>query len=111
MGKSNHQGPTDIAHAELTIEFKWHTSDIPFGPPTLTGEGKDKACSFLCDSKASVHTTGQITMYVATQLGSQLGSQLCVCVYSVLIVGSYARLIQWDRTGAVISEPITYNEE
>jgi len=41
--KSNHWGPTDI--------FKWATNDDPFGPPTLTGEGENKACSFLHDSK------------------------------------------------------------
>lgn len=105
--ESNHRGPTDIARAELAIEFKWATNDDPFGPPTLTGEGKKKACSFLHNSKPGVDTAGQITSYAA----AQLGSQFCVCVYSILIVQSCARLIQLDRTGAIISEPILYDQQ
>ena len=104
---SNCRGPTDIARAELAIEFKWATNDDPFGPRTLTGEGENKTCSFLCDSKPGVDTAGQITSYAAAQLGSQFH----ICVYSILTVQSYARLIRWDRTGAIISEPILYDQQ
>jgi hypothetical protein len=92
-----------ISHAELIIEFKWHTHDDPFTSPTLI----EAKLSFLHDSKAGVDTTGQITAYAA----AQLGSQFCTCIYSVLIIQSYVRLIRWDRTGAIISEPINFNEQ
>ena len=46
-------------------------------------------------------------MYAAAQLGSQFHT----CVYSILIVKEQEQLIQWDRTGAVVSEPIFYNED
>jgi len=105
--KSTRRGPTDIAHAELVIEFKWHTHDDPFTFPTLIDEGEDKILSFLRDSKAGVNTAGQITVYAA----AQLGSQFCTCVYSVLIIQSYVRLIRWDRTGAIVSEPIDFNQQ
>jgi predicted transcriptional regulator len=42
---------------------------------------------------------------------AQLGSQFHTCVYSILIVEEQAQLIRWDRTGAVVSEPIFYNED
>ena len=87
--KSGRQGPTDIAYAELIIEFKWHTHDDPFTSPTLIGEGEDKILSFLCDSKAGIDTAGQITVYAAAQLGSPFRT----CVYSVLIIQSYMILI------------------
>jgi len=100
---STRRGPTDVARVECMIEFKWHTSDDPFCDPHHTnGEN-----SFLRDGKLASDTAGQITAYAAAQFGSQFRT----CVYSVLIVKSYARLIRWDRTGAVVSEPIEYNRE
>jgi hypothetical protein len=38
---SQRQGLTDIAHAELMIEFKWNTSDDPFCDPYIPA-GDDK---------------------------------------------------------------------
>lgn len=91
-------GPTDVARVELVIEFKWDTCDDPFREP-------DDENSFLRNTKAAFDTAGQITAYAAAQLGSQFRT----CVYSVLVVKDYARLIRWDRTGAVVSEAINYN--
>ena len=48
-------GPTDVAHAELLIEFKWHSSDDPFCHPTM---GDDNEWTFLHDSKACADTIG-----------------------------------------------------
>jgi hypothetical protein len=41
---------------------------------------------------------------------AQLGSQFCTCIYSILIVKDKARLIQRGRTGAIVTEAISYNE-
>ena len=101
---SKRRGPTDVARAELLIEFKWHSSDDPFCHPTT---GDDNERTFLRDGKACADTIGQITSYAAAQLGSQFRT----CIYSVLIVKDYARLIRWDRTGAIVTDPIHYNDE
>ena len=71
--------------------------------------GDDNEQIFLRNSKACADTIGQITSYATAQLGSQF--QFCTCIYSVLIIKDYARLIQWDRTGAIVTDPIHYNDE
>jgi len=50
---------------------------------------------------------GQIISY-ATLL---LSSQYCTHTFSVLIVKDHAWLIRWDRSGAIVTEPIKYNED
>lgn len=93
------RGPTDTSSVEFIIEFKWHTGNDPFCNPYTTEGGKS---SFLRSSNSATDTAGQITAYTAAQLGAQFRT----CVYSILIVASYARLIRWDRSGAIVSEPI-----
>ena len=79
---SMRQGPMDITHAELLIEYKWHSADDPFCKPTTD---KNDQQTFLHNSKASTDTIGQITLYATAQLGSQFH----VCIYSILIVKDY----------------------
>lgn len=52
-------------------------------------------------------TLGQITSYTAAQLGTQFRTH----VFSVLIVRDRARIIRWDREGAIVTSPIDYNNE
>jgi len=40
-----------------------------------------------------------------------MGAQYRTHIFSVLICEDYARLIRWDRGGAIVTEPIKYNEE
>jgi len=94
-------GPMDVAHTEIIIEFKWHQSDNPFCEPYPL-PGDLNWSTFLCDNKTGHDTLGQITSYVAAQLGSQFRTH----IYSVLIVKDYARLIQWDQTGTIVTEAI-----
>lgn len=104
---SGRRGLTDVARAETIIEFKWHTADDPFCDPyPIQSEDPDQRFSFLRTTKGGTDTAGQITAYAAAQLGSQFRT----CVYSVLVVKSWARLIRWDRTGAIVTEPIHYND-
>jgi Fungal protein kinase len=97
-------GSTDVARVEVIIEFKWHETDNPFCKPYPLPEDPNRSF-FLCDSKSGHDTLGQITLYAA----AQLGSQFCTHIYSVLIVKDYARLIRWDRSGAIVTEAIPYN--
>jgi len=52
-------------------------------------------------------TGGQIIAYTTTLLSNQYRTH----AFSVLIIKDYARLIHWDRGGAIITEPIYYNTE
>ena len=101
---------TDSSLAEIFIEFKWQTFDDPFCPlydtkrscsPT---DGVHK--SFLRETQGGSDTLGQITSYAAAQLGSQFRTHL----YSVFIVKGTARILRWDRSGTIVTEPIKYNE-
>jgi len=62
-------GPTDVARAELIIEFKWHEADDPFCDPYVP-PGAEHTTIFR-DGKTCTDTLGQITSYAAAQLGSQ----------------------------------------
>ena len=91
---------------EIIIEFKWHVGDDPFCDLYPIGNDPVQQYSFIRNTMTSVDTAGQSTAYAA----AQLGSQFCTCVYSVLIVKSWARLIWWDRTGTIVTLPIHYND-
>ena len=102
---------TDSSLAELFIEFKWCNEDDPFCDPYyVTADGKTGKSflkkSFLKDTKKATDTLGQITSYAAIQLGSQFRTH----IFSVLIVRDLARIIRWDRSGAIVTEAIFYNQ-
>ena len=50
-------------------------------------------------------TGGQITAYAASQLSAQYRTH----TFSILIVKDRARFIRWDRSGAIVTEPVLYN--
>ena len=97
---------TDVAHVEIIIKFKWHMGNDPFCDRYPISNDLVQQYSFIRNIMTGVDTAGQITAYTA----AQLGSQFCTCVYSVLIVKSWARLIRWDRAGAIVTLPIHYND-
>ncbi|KAF9238624.1 hypothetical protein BU15DRAFT_35324, partial [Melanogaster broomeanus] len=99
-------GPTDISQAELIIEFKWQKRDDPFCARRRNKKGP-KHPKFLRENKSAVDTLGQITAYASAQLGSQFRTHC----YSVLIVSSAARIIRWERGGAIVTTPMQYNEQ
>lgn len=57
---------------------------------------------FECDTVLGTRTRGQMTVYTLTQLGSQF----CHFAFSVAIIGKHARLIRWDRGGAVVRSEV-----
>ena len=101
---------TDSASAEIFIEFKWRPEDDPFSDvhdvQRTIDEDTVTVQSFLHETKAADDTLGQITSYVAAQLGSQFRTH----VYSVLIMKKTARILRWDRTGTIVTEAIDYNQ-
>jgi len=102
---SQRRGLTDIAHAELMIEFKQNTSDNSFCDPYILASDNER--SILREGKACGDTLGKITSYAAAQLGSQFRT----CVYLILIVKDSAQIIRWDRTGTIVTEAIPYNTD
>jgi hypothetical protein len=59
------------------------------------------------ENAKGLKTAGQIATYAALQLDSQYRTH----VFSVLIMKTYARLIRWDRSGAIVTGPIYYAED
>jgi len=94
---------TDSSISEIFTEFKWNTKDNPF----CNVVDKNGWKSFLHDSKAGRDTLGQITSYAAAQLGAQFRTH----IYSVFILRDMARILQWDRSGTIVTEAIKYNED
>ena len=102
---------TDSASSAIFIEFKWKMSDDPFCDVhnvqrPLPSGGDITVESFLRDTKSADDTLGQITAYATAQLGSQFRTH----TYSVLIVKGMARILRWDRSGAIVTEAIEYNK-
>jgi len=107
-----------LASVEFFIEFKWSTESDPFHSPNLPEASKkcDKEQSAeapgerlhisLNQSSRAFETMGQIGTYVTTQADSQYR----IHTFLVLIVGDYARLMRWDRSGVIFTSPIYYNK-
>jgi hypothetical protein len=88
---------TDISLIDVHMEFKLDPNDDPF---------RDHG-TFENDSRRSADTRGQITSYTTKQLASQFRTH----AFSVIICNDRARLIYWDRSGAVVTQSFSYGEE
>lgn len=100
---------TDSSLAELFIEFKWNAGDDPFCDTCDCGYpccDVPNTKSFLCETKSSADTLGQITSYAA----AHLGAQFCMHIYSVFIMKDTVRILHWDRLGMIVTEAFKYNE-
>ncbi|KAG2355560.1 hypothetical protein BDR07DRAFT_1302995, partial [Suillus spraguei] len=91
---------SDVSTTEVIIEFKWSYSHDAFCEPS----GVDSVVSQM---EKGMDTLGQRMSHTAAQLGSQFHTH----AFSVLIVHDCARIIRWDREGAIITGAIDYNNE
>jgi hypothetical protein len=109
---------TDISLIDVHIEFKMDPNDDPFRdaePSDNTDDDDDDddddasrgALPFENNTRTSADTMGQITCYSTQQLASQFRTH----AFSVLICRDRARLIHWDRSGAVVTRSFSYVEE
>ncbi len=94
---------------EFVVEFKLTASADPFVvPKKRTGDGTTGSGNPLMSTAVNTHAVvGQITAY-ATQI---LSSQYRTHAFTVLICHNLARLIRWDRAGAIVTEPIYYDDD
>ncbi|KAA1468596.1 hypothetical protein DENSPDRAFT_794640 [Dentipellis sp. KUC8613] len=93
---------TDFSRAERADEFKWSASEDPFND-----EPNSSDYPFEADTECGKDTRGQIIAYASANLELQFRT----FVFSVLILGRYARLIRWDRSGAIVTKRIDYVED
>jgi hypothetical protein len=87
---------TDFSLMESHVEVKFDESDDPFHD--------DSVHSFEHDTEASKDTKGQITSYAVAQLATQFRTH----IFTILICGGYARILRWDRSGAVVTAAFDY---
>lgn len=95
-----------MSKLDMHIEFKWLKSDDPFVRTSSIPAGDRADAPFLGYTENDHDTLGQIGVYVAAQLASQFRTH----VFSLFILRDTARIIRWDREGAVVTEPIFYNQ-
>jgi hypothetical protein len=113
----------DFSRIDFIIEFK-SGSDDPFidgelnpNPKRKSGgkpeSGKDpnpelqSGNPFACSEGCRLQILGQITAYATLILSAQYRTH----TFMVFIVKDYARLLRWDRGGAIVTEPIYFNND
>ncbi|THH26969.1 hypothetical protein EUX98_g7223 [Antrodiella citrinella] len=90
----------DWHQLELWAEFKLKKGDDAFIRDYTNIESK----LLESTSDAGRATYGQIAAYAAAQLARQHRN----FIYALLICGSHARFIRWDRSGTIVSEHFDY---
>ncbi|KAI6142706.1 hypothetical protein BKA82DRAFT_25818 [Pisolithus tinctorius] len=91
---------TDFSAAELCIELKPYMSYDPF--TDLDPNTNDDP--FERDTVHANNTRGQITTYAVAQFNSQFR----IFAFSIVVFNDHARLVRWDRAGAVVSTRFNY---
>ncbi|KAF8484210.1 hypothetical protein F5888DRAFT_1773518, partial [Russula emetica] len=101
----------DLSRVDFVIEMKSEVDPfvlkVPSNPRDHTSNSGDDLNSFLHLTSGSRSNLGQITAYAMAIMSAQYRTH----TFSVLIMKDYARLIRWDRSGAVVTEPIYYNSQ
>ena len=98
---------TDFSKMDLFVEFKIADTSDPFHDPgdPLTPKAGD--FRFENDSDDARLVRGQLASYAAAHAGCQFR----VHIFCVLLCGKYARLIRWDRDGAIVTRRFSYIKE
>jgi hypothetical protein len=94
----------DSSLAEFFIEFKGSRDQDPFiaDKPSSTEDPL-----VLVPQTPTSLVAGQITAYATLIMGAQYRTH----TFLVLVVRDFARLLRWDRGGAVFTERIYYDEQ
>jgi hypothetical protein len=98
MSGNKPKAAPDTSRVEFFIEMK--SAADPFD------DHPSESRPFVRESGNLQTSLGQITIYATAILGVQYRTH----VFSVIMVENYARLIRWDRSGTVVTEPIYYNK-
>ncbi|KAL5503816.1 hypothetical protein ACEPAH_7887 [Sanghuangporus vaninii] len=95
---------TDFSTMEVPTEIKLLARSDPFRD-LKDGDDVTKH-QFVRTDNASQEIIGQISAYASAQMGMTFRTHC----FSVLIAGNIARLIRWDRAGAVVTRSFKYME-
>src|SRR5216684_4702794 len=85
------------------IKFKCKLEVDPFADNSSEGGSNP----FTCPIGPTLIILGQLTAYATSILSAQYHMHM----FMVFIVKNYARLIQWDCSGAIFTKPIYFNSE
>jgi hypothetical protein len=97
-GSSNHSPPEEGLMNSSYLEEGSSSDSCSEGGTSNLPEGM---------SANAFDVLGQLTAYATSILSGQYRTH----TFMVLIVKDYARLIRWDRSGAVFTKPINFNED
>ena len=103
--RSDHKERLNFALLDSFIEFKTASHQDPF--LCQQGNNKTESNPLMSTTSAAHRVAGQIISYATMLLGAQYHTH----AFSVLIVEDHARLIRWDCSSAIVTEPINYNTE
>ncbi|KAI0693661.1 hypothetical protein BC835DRAFT_1352953 [Cytidiella melzeri] len=101
-----HSSKYPMAMMDVPVEMKPQASQDAFKPAMNEGDavGKEKEEPITNMTNRSIDHRGQQIDYAAQVLTLQHRSH----VFSISIIGHHARLIRWDRAGALVSERFNY---
>ncbi|KAI9511079.1 hypothetical protein F5148DRAFT_994260 [Russula earlei] len=105
----DHKNKFNSSLTEFAIEFKANPNHSPFiNPPSSDNKdsGSTEEVSMMNRSMHGNEAAGQIVAYATLILGAQYRTH----TFLVMIAGDHARLIRWDRGGAIVTEPIFYDK-
>ncbi|KAF9255488.1 hypothetical protein L218DRAFT_1034554 [Marasmius fiardii PR-910] len=92
----------DITHAEFFWEFKWRERDDGFD---------DGASEVTPPFEKERKDSGDTRNQMATYAGAILCSQFRTHLFSIQVTRTRARLLCWDREGAVVTSSFVFAEE
>lgn len=100
------RGTADLSRIEVAIVVKADESHDPFRDlhPLDERPATDNNARVEADTPDGMKTLGQMTTWVEAQMAQQLRPW----AFSVVICGDYARLVRWDRSGAVFTSRFDY---
>ncbi|KAF9479143.1 hypothetical protein BDN70DRAFT_709875 [Pholiota conissans] len=97
---------TDMSKAEVAFELKNSKLFDAFRDLTNSEQEEDNK-DFVRRTTKAKETAGQLTSYAVAQFAAQFRTHL----FSVLILKNKARLIYWDRAGAVVTQLFDLTEK
>jgi len=101
----DHKAGLDFSLIDIFIEFKTSLNQDPFSQKQRSKNPRGAGWNPLMSTTSEAcRVGGQIVSYATTLLGAQYRTH----AFSVIITGPFARLIRWDRSGAIVTEQIEY---
>jgi len=100
------RGTVDFSRIEVAIVVKASEFHDPFRdfPPLDVHPATDKDARVEAHTSEGMETLGQMTACAAAQMAQQLRPW----AFSVVLCGGHARLIRWDRSGAIFTSRFDY---